>query len=588
MRVARLLGPVALVALAAGCGPARTERPAPAHRPAGGRALTGPPLASAAGRSAPEIPGPASRYPAGIDPARTSRDPTWGYLKENPIKVGGPRGTPGPTSQRLYLRHLRDSNFLAMRFRRAGNVGPGPDGHIIDLYELTGVDGRTYRLHLDMYHPEVNPLDLKAPRGLFFQKPRGQGAPVGPGAVLLARLPRAEGPMRRAEADYRLALALWRELGGKANRRARQRRYLDYVLASQRYLLAAVNYAEGLEADTSRRRACARGAAEAIEGWLVRQREEKYQSPPPGVRMWMYYYLGRARTSAGEVEKACREGFDRALAFNPDKFPTAGSRAWAWQMRLTAAYVKARTLTDAAADEAGWERALAAAGGELLERPESAGRALRVRARILRVRCLVALGEIPKALAEYKAARADIKDLKGSEAKETGRLAWQALQAVGPGRAPAGDATEMATPEVMVRTGLGLYRQKKYAAAVKVWRAAVAQTSGLGFAERVKPEREAHARLYIGIALHRTGRYRQAQQAYAGALVELWEKMPAAFRKDPENKRLIADLKEKVFSYCARNGRIAAEQEKRQAPAKFDEKRLARWREWEKKLGGGK
>jgi hypothetical protein len=64
--------------------------------------------------------------------------------------------------------------------------------------------------------------------------------------------------------------------------------------------------------------------------------------------------------------------------------------------------------------------------------------------------------------------------------------------------------------------------------------------------------------------------------------------MPAAFRKDPGNKRLVADLKEKIFSYCARNGRIAAEQEKRQAPAKFDEKRLARWREWEKKLGVGK
>lgn len=108
--------------------------------------------------------------PQGIDPKGTSDDPSYGYTKNNPIKVGGPKGFRGPESERLYLRHLRDSQFNVFRFRRSGSVGAGPDGHVLDLYELTSSDGNTYKVYIDMYHPDVHPFSVQAPKGMYFWK----------------------------------------------------------------------------------------------------------------------------------------------------------------------------------------------------------------------------------------------------------------------------------------------------------------------------------------------------------------------------------------------------------------------------------
>ncbi len=112
----------------------------------------------------------ATGIPDGIDPKQTSDDPTSGYTKDNPIKVGGTKGFSGPSSEQLYLRHLRDSRFRPMYFERIGSFGAGPDGHTLDGYELTGKDGTTFTLYIDMYHSEVHPFHVEAPKGMYFWK----------------------------------------------------------------------------------------------------------------------------------------------------------------------------------------------------------------------------------------------------------------------------------------------------------------------------------------------------------------------------------------------------------------------------------
>lgn len=108
--------------------------------------------------------------PEGIDPKQTSDDPSYGYTKANPIKVGGPEGFSGPSSEELYLRHLRDAKFRPMSFKRIGSFGAGPDGHILDGYKLTDQDGKTYTLYIDMYHKDVHSFHVKAPKGMYFWK----------------------------------------------------------------------------------------------------------------------------------------------------------------------------------------------------------------------------------------------------------------------------------------------------------------------------------------------------------------------------------------------------------------------------------
>jgi hypothetical protein len=108
--------------------------------------------------------------PGGVVAGQTSDDPAYGYNREKPVKVGGPRGFSGSESERLYLRHLRDAQGRPLRFERRGGGGAGPDGHIVDLYDLTGEDGTKHTLYLDMYHPEEDPLKALAPKGLHFAR----------------------------------------------------------------------------------------------------------------------------------------------------------------------------------------------------------------------------------------------------------------------------------------------------------------------------------------------------------------------------------------------------------------------------------
>ena len=67
---------------------------------------------------------------------------------QNPVRVARPQG------QRLYLSRLRCSNGKAPEFYRAGNVGEGPFGNIVDLYIVTcrGGEPKQSEIYMDMYH----------------------------------------------------------------------------------------------------------------------------------------------------------------------------------------------------------------------------------------------------------------------------------------------------------------------------------------------------------------------------------------------------------------------------------------------------
>lgn len=107
--------------------------------------------------------------PAGdaVNPSQTSTDPTYGYSRENPVKLGSEYSDRQVASSYVYLKQLRDKNRKPFKVVRVGSMGANPDMHIIDRYKLTDSEGSEFTIYLDMYHPENNPLDCKAPLGMF-------------------------------------------------------------------------------------------------------------------------------------------------------------------------------------------------------------------------------------------------------------------------------------------------------------------------------------------------------------------------------------------------------------------------------------
>lgn len=125
------------------------------------------PAPAVSGAKTPKAP---AKVPAGINPKQTSDDSTYGYTKENPVKLGSREEFGGPAASRVYLQHLRDSKFKPFTFDRDGSFGGGPDDHILDRYTLVDSDGNPHQIFIDMYHPENAPLKCKAPKGMYFSK----------------------------------------------------------------------------------------------------------------------------------------------------------------------------------------------------------------------------------------------------------------------------------------------------------------------------------------------------------------------------------------------------------------------------------
>lgn len=67
---------------------------------------------------------------------------------KNPVRTTRPQG------QRLYLSRLRCSDGKAPQYYRAGNVGAGPFGNIVDLYKVScpGAQPLETDIYMDMYH----------------------------------------------------------------------------------------------------------------------------------------------------------------------------------------------------------------------------------------------------------------------------------------------------------------------------------------------------------------------------------------------------------------------------------------------------
>jgi hypothetical protein len=65
---------------------------------------------------------------------------------ENPVRVGGPAG------ERAYLARLRCEDGRYPEFERAGSVGVGPWGYIMDAYSVDCPSGQKATVYMDMYH----------------------------------------------------------------------------------------------------------------------------------------------------------------------------------------------------------------------------------------------------------------------------------------------------------------------------------------------------------------------------------------------------------------------------------------------------
>lgn len=93
----------------------------------------------------------------------------FGYSATNPIPVQT------NTGEADYLRMLQCACGTAFLFHRVGNAGPGPDGHVVDVFELV-CRNRVHHvtLYFDMYHRGASTL---LPDGLQ------RGATVGTGVT---------------------------------------------------------------------------------------------------------------------------------------------------------------------------------------------------------------------------------------------------------------------------------------------------------------------------------------------------------------------------------------------------------------------
>ena len=108
--------------------------------------------------------------PGGVDPKLSSADPEYGYSQKKPIKVGTKDEFGGPSAERAYLNTLRDEAGKPVTFERLGSFGAGPDGNVLDGYEVQTSTGRKLTLYIDMYHPKSDPKKQLAPKGLFKAK----------------------------------------------------------------------------------------------------------------------------------------------------------------------------------------------------------------------------------------------------------------------------------------------------------------------------------------------------------------------------------------------------------------------------------
>jgi hypothetical protein len=103
-----------------------------------------------------------------------STDPTYGYTKDNPVKVGRKKKQSMSMGEYQFMNSLTGPNGEEISFKRLGSCCPfsTPNGIIdnsglLDRFELTyKVLKEPIVLYLNMYDPGV----VKAPKGLGYKK----------------------------------------------------------------------------------------------------------------------------------------------------------------------------------------------------------------------------------------------------------------------------------------------------------------------------------------------------------------------------------------------------------------------------------
>lgn len=86
--------------------------------------------------------------------------------KGNPIRVLSPSG------ERSYLKALRCADGRRPEFNRAGSVGMGPYGFMLDVYVVKcmaadGASDKVTKVYMDMYHQDY--VETSPPNGFSYQ-----------------------------------------------------------------------------------------------------------------------------------------------------------------------------------------------------------------------------------------------------------------------------------------------------------------------------------------------------------------------------------------------------------------------------------
>lgn len=417
--------------------------------------------------------------------------------------------------------------------------------------------------------------------------------------------------LEKAWKDYEKALADWRNpttADSKKAEEAKIKAYDSAVRATQIYLNALVKDAEAQDPGSEEQKALGKLIVACVNEFLGKHGKGWEPEIPEGVQMSVRYFLGRGYVFAGDVAKACTEGFDKVLEFDPEQFDEAGKK-FAIAYRRVTIYFKTLALVEVArksGKEEDWRTAEQALLHDVFYSPPEDP--LRIKAHILKGEILGSLGKTDASKFEQGlnelymalegcaklAARRGSGDERHAEIykQETHEAMAELINKAGAGG--VGLAVE---PEVMVVAGLSLYRQQKFEEAVRCFARAVERSRGMAdLAKRLVLEGEPKAWFAMGVAYYKMERYLEAQLAYEGALFgffgdpegEDWNALPAKLVKDPKNKRLLDDLRKHLIT-CAGNGRAAAGRELAlNSRSKFNSQRLEDWLDWEVRLDPAK
>ncbi len=409
--------------------------------------------------------------------------------------------------------------------------------------------------------------------------------------LLLAAMTQAEQGYIKALADYRNPIN-----NGPQWETAKLKAFEAFFISTQKcFLHGFFRNAEQQDPGSAEQKALGQKMVQVATDWLKKQNErEAIGTENIYVQMFMDYTMGRGWAFAGDPEKAGKE-FDKVIDIDVTNFDAGEARFHVTALRTRCIYYKARAWADKALiskAEADWHKALQSNWHEVLAGNPGTDPGLLIKSRILKGQCQGKVGQFSTAINDLNRALQDID--KAEQDRTFSHAVCESLR-FETYQVMAEIITEMrrlkipvqVAPEALVQAGLVSYRQERYDEAIGCFRDAInrarmADIAG-DWAKRLVIGGEPMAWYLMGNAYHRSEREIEAQLAYEGALLSFWgedgKAIPEKFRKD--NAALVEQLKARILTPCANNGRIAASAERRANPSKFNSERLDRWLDWQ-------